>query len=528
VTELRVLVVTGALAEAEVRRHTEGLSHKVDVHALPVSVAAFITPGYAAKQLGGLNLDGYDMILLPGSVNGDVSPVEQATGVPTFKGPIHAADLPLVIRDDLELSRTEPADEQVMGVIQSRALEDIEEVEREWRRVLSDRGGLVLGSRGWRLPVGPGFPMRVAAEIVNAPLLDPVEVTKRAAYYESMGADIIDIGMLARDPKPESIQGIVEAVRRATDMPISIDSLEPAEILAALDLGVDLVLSLDAGNIEEVAPMLGDAAAVVLPTNMREGVLPRNACERVEMMSVNMALAREHGAEKIIADLVVEPLLRPGLMEALKAYQLFHAEEPRTPILFGLGNVSELIDADSTGVIAAVSALAAEVGADMLHVPEYSVKNRGGVREAVEASRMMFLAERRGTLPKDLGVDLLVLKEKRWVEEAIKDYPEAEKIQGTPENGFSPDRKGWFRIAVDRERAEIAAIHYPPGEEEPDIVVKGRDSRTIYQTIIRRELVSKLDHAAYLGKELEKAHIALVLGRSYVQERPLFNGLSPP
>jgi dihydropteroate synthase-like protein len=187
--------------------------------------------------------------------------------------------------------------------------------------------------------------------------------------------------------------------------------------------------------------------------------------------------------------------------------------------------VSELIDADSTGVHGAVAALAAEVGADMLHVPEYSVKNRGGVREAVEASRMMFLAERRGTLPKDLGVDLLVLKEKRWAEEPYRDHPEAEKIQGAPETGFSPDGKGWFRIAVDRELAEIAAIHYPPGEEEPDVVVKGRDSRAIYQTIIREDLVSKLDHAAYLGKELEKAHIALVLGRSYVQERPLFNGL---
>ena len=523
---MRVLVVTGALAEAEVRRHTEGLSHSVDVHALPVTVAAFITPGYAAKQLGGLDLSSYDMILLPGSVNGDVSPVEQATGVPTFKGPIHAADLPLVIRDDLELSRTEPADVQVAGVIRSKAIEEIEAVDRDWRRVLEEKGGLVLGAGDWRVPVGPGFPMRVAAEIVNAPLLDLGDVTNRAAYYASQGADLIDIGMLAHDSRPGSIPGIVDAVRRATEMPISIDSLDPKEIGAAVDSGVDLVLSLDAGNIEEVAPMLGDAAAVVLPTNMREGVLPRNACERVEMMLQNIALAREHGAENIIADLVVEPLLRPGLMEALKAYQLFHSEEPRTPILFGIGNVSELIDADSTGVIAAVAALAAEVGADMLHVPEYSVKNRGGVREAVAASRMMFLAERRGTLPKDLGVDLLVLKEKRWAEEPYRDHPEAEKIQGAPETGFSPDRKGWFKIAIDRELGEIAAIHYPQGEEEPDVVVKGRDSRAIYQTIIREDLVSKLDHAAYLGKELEKAHIALVLGRSYVQERPLFSGLS--
>ncbi len=525
---MRVLIVTGTLAEAEVRRHTTDLSHSVDVHALPVTVAAFITPGYAAEQLDGLDLSRYDMILLPGSVNGDVSSVEEATGVPTFKGPIHAADLPLVIRDDVELSKTEPADEQVKGVIRSKALEEIEEVDRDWRRVLEERGGLVLGRGEWKVPVGPGFPMRVAAEIVNAPLLEQGDVTKRAAYFASQGADIIDIGMLARDPRPESIRGIVDAVRLVTGMPISIDSLETEEIMAAVDSGVDLVLSLDAGNIEEAAPLLGDAAAVVLPTNMREGVLPREAHERVEMMHRNIALAREHGVENIIADLVVEPLIRPGLMEALKAYHLFHAEEPGTPILFGIGNVTELIDADSTGVNAAVTALAAEVGANMLHVPEYSVKNRGSVREAVEASRMMFLAERRGTLPKDLGVDLLVLKEKRWAEEPYRGHPDTETLQGAPETGFSPDGKGWFKIAVDRDLQEIAAIHYPPGEEEPDVVVRGRDSRAIYQTIIREGLVSKLDHAAYLGKELEKAHIAIVLGRSYVQDRPLFRGFSSP
>ena len=523
---MRVLIVTGTLAEAEVRRHMAGLNHSVDVHALPVTVAAFITPGYAAKQLSGLDLSGYDMILLPGSVNGDVSPVEEATGVPTFKGPIHAVDLPLVIRDDVELSRTAPAGALVVGVIRSKALEEIEAVDREWRRVLEERGGLVLGRGERKVPVGLGFPMRVVAEIVNAPLLGPGEVTRRAAYYESQGADIIDIGMLARDPRPESIRGIVDAVRLSTEMPISIDSLEPDEIKAAVDSGVDLVLSLDAGNIEEAAPLLGDVAAVVLPTNMRAGVLPRAAHERVEMMHMNISLAREHGVENIIADLVVEPLLRPGLLEALKAFQLFHAEEPGTPILFGIGNVTELIDADSTGVNAAVAALAAEVGADMLHVPEHSVKNRGGVRETVEASKMMFLAERRGTLPKDLGVDLLVLKEKRWAEEPYRESLGAETLQGTLEIDFSPDGKGWFKIAVDRELGEIAAIHYPPGEEEPDVVVRGRDSRAIYQTIIREGLVSKLDHAAYLGKELEKAHIALVLGRSYVQDRPLFGGLS--
>jgi dihydropteroate synthase len=35
-------------------------------------------------------------------------------------------------------------------------------------------------------------------------------------------------------------------------------------------------------------------------------------------------------------------------------------------------------------------------------------------------------------------------------------------------------------------------------------------------------LVSRLDHAAYLGSELAKAEIALKTGKEYIQDRGLF------
>jgi dihydropteroate synthase len=85
------------------------------------------------------------------------------------------------------------------------------------------------------------------------------------------------------------------------------------------------------------------------------------------------------------------------------------------------------------------------------------------------------------------------------------------------------DPKGWFKILIDREKNLVVAIHYSIGEEEPDLIIKGSDSKEIYQTIIRENLISKLDHAAYLGKELEKAYIALKIGRSYVQDDPIFS-----
>lgn len=525
---MRVLVVTGSLAREEVKRQTADLVHEVDVLALPVTVAAFITPRFAAQQLKKHSLKDYDMILIPGSVAGDVSPVEEATGVPTFKGPMHAAELPLVLTADVQLSKTVPANLLIQSLTRERAHAEIRKVDRNWRETLEAHGGVILGTGKKRLPVGPGFPMRVVAEIVNAPTLSLDEVRRRAEYYSGSGADMIDIGMMAQTPSPESIPGIIEAVKDASELPLSIDSLHPREIAAAVEHGVDLVLSIDAGNMEKVAPLMGDAAAVVLPTNMSRGVLPVKTEERVEAMHRNMRHAKKLGIKKLVADLVAEPLLKPGLMEALKAYQQYHKEEPTAPLLFGIGNIVELIDADSTGVIASFTALGAEVGANMLHIPEHSVKARGSVREAVEASRMMFTAARRGTLPKDLGVDLLVLKEKQWKEEP---YPgtleeEANVVRGVHEGEFIPDGKGWFKVQIDRGNSLIAAIHYPNGEETPDTVVKGETASEIYLTIIRLGLVSRLGHAAYLGKELEKAETALRLGRSYVQDEPLFRDLS--
>ena len=523
---MRVLVVTGRLAEESVKRYVSETEMDVDVVALPVSVASFITPGYAADALKALGVRDYDLILMPGAVQGDVTPVEAGTNIPTFKGSPHAADIPLVLDllGEVELSKTTAASELIRDAMIRKVMAEIGEVDGNWREVVKKHGGLVIGGEGYEIPVGRAFPMRVIAEIVNAPMLDTDSIRRRACYYEAEGADIIDIGMLAGRQMPQKIEGIVNAVRTAVTMPISIDTLEPSEIEAGVEAGVDLVLSVDSGNMDEAAPIVSEVPVVILPSNMREGILPRRAEERVAALRDNIERARSLGLEKVIADPVLEPALQPGLMESLRAYQLFRQLDGETPMLFGLGNVTELIDVDSTGVNGLLTALACEVGADLLFVPEFSSKAKGSVRETATASKMMFLARRRETVPKDLGIDLLVLKEKRWREEpydrGIENIVEVIEAEGDAE--FKSDRAGWFKIEVDRERGLMAAIHFPYRDKKPDIAVRGRCAREVYQTIIRMGLVSKLDHAAYLGKELEKAEMAILLGRSYVQDEDLF------
>lgn len=53
-------------------------------------------------------------------------------------------------------------------------------------------------------------------------------------------------------------------------------------------------------------------------------------------------------------------------------------------------------------------------------------------------------------------------------------------------------------------------------------LITGTDSEAIHNTIVREKLVTSLQHAAYIGHELQKAEIALKLKIPYVQDRPLY------
>ena len=102
-----------------------------------------------------------------------------------------------------------------------------------------------------------------------------------------------------------------------------------------------------------------------------------------------------------------------GLARSMIRYISLREADPDIPLFFGVGNVTELLDGDSQGANLLLSVLAMEVGASLLFTPEYSAKAKGSIHELAVASRMMVLAKGRQTPPKDLGLDLLILKEKR-------------------------------------------------------------------------------------------------------------------
>jgi dihydropteroate synthase-like protein len=139
---------------------------------------------------------------------------------------------------------------------------------------------------------------------------------------------------------------------------------------------------------------------------------------------------------------------------------------------------------------------------------------------------MMFLAKKRGSVPKDLGIDLLILKDKRVHEEPYDKRLEANvKVVNESEKSKPAvlDPEGMFKIAIDRSEGSLVAIQYVSLDMiKPVNVIKGKTADNVYSQILTMGLVSKLDHAAYLGSELAKAEIALRIGKEYVQDKDLF------
>lgn len=92
----------------------------------------------------------------------------------------------------------------------------------------------------------------------------------------------------------------------------------------------------------------------------------------------------------------------------------------------------------------------------------------------------------------------------------------------TPISGSIPERMvsdpaGYFVIFVDRARRRLCLEHYA-NSGVLTTVIEGSTAAELYTPAIERDLVSRLDHAAYLGRELARAEQAIASGEPYVQD----------
>lgn len=92
----------------------------------------------------------------------------------------------------------------------------------------------------------------------------------------------------------------------------------------------------------------------------------------------------------------------------------------------------------------------------------------------------------------------------------------------TPISGYLPpclvtDPAGYFVIYVDRGREMLSLEHYL-NDGLLDTVIEGASAAELYTPAIDWGLLSRLDHAAYLGRELARAEESLHSGKPFVQD----------
>ena len=441
----RVLFVTGKLAEPALRRVLDEMRppFEAQVAVLRITVAALMTTPWIARFLE--VPPGTDLVLLPGLCEGDLAVLRDKFGIAVEKGP-----------------------------------KDLREIPRYFGQAAAaaDYGA---------------YRIEILAEINNAPRLTRRDILAAAEYFRASGADVIDVGCTPGLAFPE----LADVVRdlRAAGLRVSIDSFDPAEIRTAVAAGAEMVLSLNRSNIEVGRELQGTGATAVVIPDLGEGIETLGpSIEALEAWEVPYLL-----------DPIIEPI-GFGFMASLERYAEVRRRYPEAGQMMGIGNITELTSADSTGVNALLIAICEELGVRAVLTTEVIPWAKGAVREIDVARRLMHHAISHRTIPKGVDDRLLTVKDP-----AILEYDEAElrRLHGAVTD---PN----FRIFADRSTITVF---------NDSIFVRGDDIQQLFSQLG----VEEATHAFYLGRELMKAKLAITLGKTYRQEGALAWGyLTPP
>lgn len=325
--------------------------------------------------------------------------------------------------------------------------------------------------------------MRIFAEIVDAPTLGVDAILTRAAAMRTAGADVIDLGCLPDTPFPH-LEDAVRALR-ASGYSVSVDSADAEELRRGGRAGAQFLLSLTEATLQ-LASETG-AIPVLIPAT--HGELP------------SLLRAAETAERRGIAA-ILDPVLDPihfGFMNSLSRYAELRRRLPAAEILMGTGNLTELTDADSVGVTAALLGVCSELFIRNLLVVQVSPHTRRTIQEHDAARRMMFAAREDHSLPKDYTSALLALHDR-------KPFP---NTPGEIAELAAQVKDANFRIEV----------------AEDGIHLYNRDGHRVAQDAMSLFTALGVDndgaHAFYLGAELMKAEIAWRLGKRYTQDAPL-------
>jgi dihydropteroate synthase-like protein len=337
--------------------------------------------------------------------------------------------------------------------------------------------------KGGRKPDLSRYDIRIFAEIVDASELKVDAILARATAMREAGADVIDLGCLPDTPFPH----LEDAVRKlaGAGFAVSVDSADSNELRRAVRAGANFLLSLTEHTLDiaagaDVTPVLVPAAHGDLPSLLR---------------------AADAADKRGIAALL-DPVLDPihfGFVASLSRYAELRSALPRAELLMGTGNLTELTDADSGGVTAALMGICSELHIRNVLVVQVSPHTRRTIQEHDAARRMMYAAREDRSLPKDYGGALVQLHDRSPFPNSAQDIAEL--------------------------AAEVKDANFRIETAQDGIHLYNRDGHHVAQDAFslfpKLAVENDAAHAFYLGAELMKAEIAWRLGKRYSQDELL-------
>ena len=502
---MKLLLITGRLGEAVLKRVVASVrtAHSVEILALPVEVAALLTPEliyYYLKELGD-ELRKYDLIIVPGHVKGSLKEVSKRLGIRVVKGTLHATDIDRLLElDDEELSilsESVPADD----VLAEREFLKCYELLKQ--RIEKGLPGKAVELGRARVYPNPP-PLTMAAEVVLSSTDDIKKLDSEVQRFAEFGVGIVIVSPIF-DPEPGVMRSILK-IFESHDMTAGIDHPKPSVLKRAVSIGFNLVANVDIEQLAKLGRDLRDVGVIaVLPM---DADVARSASKLVE-------LSKSFGIEKLVLDPVLTPPIAPGFINSVDRYRRVREVAPEVPLAANINNIVEYVDADSTGILGLLIPALAELGVGLIVAMELSPRSYGLIEEASTATYMTTCAVLTNRAPSGYTPHLLVAKERKRIEVELGKADRV--VEARAFQRPRPDPAGLFKIRVVHGDS-IEVLHIG---RRGRTLIRGCSAAAIYQEAIKQGLVTTLEHAAYLGQELAKAEEALRSGKNYVQDEEL-------
>ncbi len=312
----------------------------------------------------------------------------------------------------------------------------------------------------------------------------------RAGAMRADGADVIDIGCRPGTPFPD-LEATIAALK-AAGFRVSVDSGDVSELRRGALAGADFVLSLTEATLDAVADT--NCVPVLIPA----------AHGDLDSLVRAAALAAGRGLNCLL-----DPILDPihfGFTASLGRYAALRERLPEAEILMGTGNLTELTDADSSGVTAVLLGICSELSIRNVLVVQVSPHTRRTVAEHDLARRILYAARANSDLPRNYATGLLQAHDRQpFTQTPAEIDAEATAL-----------RDANYRIATTEE-----GIHIYNGRMHET----GDNAMSFFPHL---GVESDGAHAFYLGTELMKAETAFSLGKRYAQDSPLDWGVAAP